>query len=59
MMGIDLKHFMDEQIEIIFQEFISNLESREELFRAITMLAGKLHTKSVPKAESVSNGYFW
>jgi hypothetical protein len=59
MMGIDLKHFMDEQIEIIFQEFISKLESREELFRAITMLAGKLHTKSVPKAESVSNGYFW
>lgn len=44
MIGNDLKHFMDEQIEIIFQEFISKLELREELFRDITMLAGRLHT---------------
>jgi hypothetical protein len=59
MIGNDLKHFMDEQIKIIFQEFISKLESREEFFRAITMLTGKLHTKSVPRSESVSNGNFW
>ncbi|MGC2599083.1 MAG: hypothetical protein WA395_13265 [Nitrososphaeraceae archaeon] len=59
MIGNDLKHFMDEQIEIVFQEFISKLELREELFRDITMLAGRLHTKSVPRAESVLNGDFW
>jgi hypothetical protein len=58
MIDNDLKHYIDEQIEIIFQEFISNIESPEEFFRAITILTGKLNTAAVPRAQQViSKGY--